>query len=245
MQVGRRYVLGLASSVIVLPVTEEKGEEALISLQTSSLLEMLGPPVRAGEPQGAAAIQRRGLQVPRVDVPAVTGSERRDAPPTPQKALWDHNNRPGAYLLHERVGIRSLDSPAATRGRGPCRAAVRSATADAPSPGGRWRRLPLGWGSAPDLEVLTARRTYGVCGDRCEGNWSLPSHRLPLPAREGGRRTGDESCCGPLGVPPYPIAVGVERPSRDSSLDLQLDIEATIDVACAGSTRIKLSHILC
>ncbi|KAJ1209288.1 hypothetical protein NDU88_004666 [Pleurodeles waltl] len=55
------------------------------------------------------------------------------------------------------------------------------------------RRLPLGWGSAPDLEVLTARRTYGVCGDRCEGNWSLPSPCIAypfLPARgEEGRET--------------------------------------------------------
>ncbi|KAJ1217230.1 hypothetical protein NDU88_004825 [Pleurodeles waltl] len=56
---------------------------------------------------------------------------------------------------------------------------------------------------------------------------------------------GDESCRGPLGVPPYLMTEGVERPSRKSSLDLQLDIEATTDVVRAGSIRIKLSHILC
>ncbi|KAJ1184777.1 hypothetical protein NDU88_001580 [Pleurodeles waltl] len=143
---------------------------------------------------GLDAALRTGREGPRVDAPAVAGDERRDAPPPPQKALWDHNNKPGVNLFHERVGTRSLDPPAATCGHGPCRAAVSSATADAPSPGGRWRRLPLGWGSAPDLEVLTARRTYGVCGDRREGNWeSLPSPCIdyPLPPTRGdeGRET--------------------------------------------------------
>ncbi|KAJ1187153.1 hypothetical protein NDU88_003932 [Pleurodeles waltl] len=51
-----------------------------------------------------------------------------------------------------------------------------------------------------------------------------------------GRRTGDESCCGPLGVPLYLMTDGVARPSRESTLGLQLDIEATTD---EGGTVLK------
>ncbi|KAJ1093604.1 hypothetical protein NDU88_006704 [Pleurodeles waltl] len=113
-----------------------------------------------------------------------------------------------------------------------------------------WRPLapsPLGVGfcarfGGPDGET-DVRRLRGPL--RRELVTAFALHRLPPPAGEGGRRTGDESCRGPLGVPPYLIADGVERPSRESSLDLQLDIEATTDVVRAGSTRIKLSHILC
>ncbi|KAJ1144570.1 hypothetical protein NDU88_010868 [Pleurodeles waltl] len=86
-----------------------------------------------------------GAEGARAGSPAAAEDKRRDAPPPPGKALWDHNNRPGVNSFHERVGTRSLDPPAASHGYDACRAAVSSATADAASPGGRWRRLPLRW----------------------------------------------------------------------------------------------------
>ncbi|KAJ1197453.1 hypothetical protein NDU88_001313 [Pleurodeles waltl] len=76
----------------------------------------------------------------------------------PRQALWEYYNWTGAVCSVIGSGSAPWTPPDAPQGCESCRAAVSSATAVAPSPGGRWRCLPL--------------------------------------------RSGDESSCGPLGVPP-------------------------------------------
>ncbi|KAJ1214548.1 hypothetical protein NDU88_002166 [Pleurodeles waltl] len=86
----------------------------------------------------------------------------------------------------------------------------------------------------PDGEAGT-RRLRGPLR-RELGAIAFASHRIPPPAHVWGRRTGDESCRGPLGVPLYLVTDGVARPSRESTLGLQLDNEATTD---EGGTVLK------
>ncbi|KAJ1184078.1 hypothetical protein NDU88_000888 [Pleurodeles waltl] len=64
----------------------------------------------------------------------------------PQKALWEYSNGTGAIRFMSGSGPAPWTPPDAPQGCEACRAAGSSATAVAPSLGGRWRCLPLRWG---------------------------------------------------------------------------------------------------
>ncbi|KAJ1170954.1 hypothetical protein NDU88_002825 [Pleurodeles waltl] len=190
----------------------------------------LPPPPSAGRGEFRGTAASRGWERAR----------RRTSPP--QKALWEYNNRPGANSLHERVGTRSLDPPGCFTRLwslpGGCELGHSSRALSR-------RLLAL---SSPEvgfctrLEVLTVRRVHG------EGNWEslpLPCADYPLPPTRGDEGRVTNPYVGHWGCLLYLMSDGAVRPPRESSLSLQLDIEATTDVVRAGSVRIKLSHILC
>ncbi|KAJ1178280.1 hypothetical protein NDU88_003527 [Pleurodeles waltl] len=158
-------------------------------------------------PRGAAQDYRRELQGPRAGAPSTATDRQRDALPPPRKALWDHNNKPGVKAPRERGGTRSLDPPAVLNYCEACRVAVNPAVNDAPFLGGRWRRLPLRRGPAPNLEYWTARRVHGGCGDRHGGDWEpLPSSctEYPLPSMRGDGGRGMNPVGGPWECLPTP-----------------------------------------
>ncbi|KAJ1202506.1 hypothetical protein NDU88_006305 [Pleurodeles waltl] len=146
----------------------------------------------------------------------------------------------------EVVGTRSLDPPSAVDDSGIFRVAENPIADDAPSLRGRYCRLPLQRRLAPKSENRTARRVHGGCRDRHREDWepsSSPRSGYPLPPTRGGRRTVDESCWGPLGVPPYPMSDGVVCLYPEETQGLQVDIEATTGGARAGLVWIRPSHI--